>query len=142
MIGQWSTFADMGCLDIESEIFMDPEAGVNLAYKYPIHFEKLDLIVLKTQIQTAANMFKKLQVSSVHDVFKQFVALPEAFDQLLKLSHIFITFPFSSASTERFFSALKRVNNCVRGTMNTERLSNLLVICSDATDIRIRKHPH
>ena len=44
MIGQWSTFADMGCLDIESEIFMDPEAGVNLASKYPIHFEKLDLI--------------------------------------------------------------------------------------------------
>ena len=142
MIGQSSTFADMGCLDIESEIFMYPEARVNLASKYPIHFEKLDLIVLKTQIQTTANMFKKLQVSSVHDVIKQFIALPEAFDQLLKLSHIFITFPVSSASTERFFSALKRVNNCVRGTMNTERLSNLLVICSDATDIRIRKHPH
>ena len=48
MIGQSSTFADMGCLDIESEIFMYPEARVNLASKYPIHFEKLDLIVLKT----------------------------------------------------------------------------------------------
>ena len=136
MIGQSSTFADMGCLDIESEIFMDPEAGVNLASKYPIHFEKLDLIVLKTQIQTTANMFKKLQVSSVHDVIKQFIALPEAFDQLLKLSHIFITFPFSSASTERFFSALKRVNNCVRGTMNTERLSNLLVICTESSFVK------
>ena len=86
MIGQWSTFADMGCLDTESEIFMDPEAGVNLASKYPIHFEKLDLIVLKTQIQTAANMFKKLQASSVQEVIKQFIALPEAFDQLLKLT--------------------------------------------------------
>ena len=81
-------------------------------------------------------MFKKLQVSSVHDVIKQFIALPEAFDQLLKLSHIFITFPFSSASTERFFSALKRVNNCVRGTMNTERLSNLLVICTESSFVK------
>ena len=81
-------------------------------------------------------MFKKLQVSSVHDVIKQFIALPEAFDQLLKLSQIFITFPVSSASTERFFSALKRVNNCVRGTMNTERLSNLLVICTESSFVK------
>ena len=74
MIGQWSTFADMGCLDTESETFIDPEAGVNLAPKYPINFEELDLIVLKTQIQTAANTFNKLQASSVHGVIKQFIA--------------------------------------------------------------------
>ena len=37
-------------------------------------------------------------------------------------------FPVSSESTERLF--LGAVNNCVRGTMNTERHSNL-VVCTE-----------
>ena len=70
----------MGGLGAESGIFMDPQAGVNLAPKYPIHVEKLELIVLNTQIQTAINIFNKLHVSSVNGIIKQFIALSESFD--------------------------------------------------------------
>ena len=81
-------------------------------------------------------MFQRIKVKSVHDIVKQLIALPQAFDQLLKLLQISITFPVSSASTERFFSALKRVKSYIRGTMGGARLSNLLLISSETAFIK------
>jgi len=64
------------------------------------------------------------------------MVLPAAFDQLLQLIHIAITLPVTSASTERFFSALKRVKTYMSGTMGGKRLSNLLVICTETNCVK------
>jgi hypothetical protein len=41
---------------------------------------------------------------------------------------VLITMPVSSASSERSFSAMRRVKNCLRATMGDERLSNLSLL--------------
>ena len=40
---------------------------------------------------------------------------------------VLITMPVSSASSERSFSAMRRVKNCLRATMSDERLSKSLL---------------
>ena len=75
-------------------------------------------------------------LDSIHDIVKNNMVLPAAFDQLLQLIHIAITLPVTSASTERFFSALKRVKTYMRNTMGGKRLSNLLVICTETNCVK------
>ena len=41
---------------------------------------------------------------------------------------VLITMPVSSASSERSFSVMRRVKNCLRATMGDERLSNLSLL--------------
>ena len=41
---------------------------------------------------------------------------------------VLITMPVSSASSERSFSAMRRVKNCLKATMGDERLSNLSLL--------------
>jgi hypothetical protein len=41
---------------------------------------------------------------------------------------VLITMLVSSASSERSFSAMRRVKNCLRATMGDERLSNLSLL--------------
>ena len=64
------------------------------------------------------------------------MALPDAFDKLLQLIRIAVTLPVTSASTERFFSALKRVKTYMRETMGGDRLSDLLVICTETACVK------
>jgi hypothetical protein len=41
---------------------------------------------------------------------------------------VLITMPVSSASSERSFSAMRHVKNCLRATMGDDRLSNLSLL--------------
>ena len=41
---------------------------------------------------------------------------------------VLITIPVSSASSERSFSVMRSVKNCLRATMGDERSSNLLLL--------------
>ena len=72
---------------------MNAEEGIKLASNYPNHFQDMDLINLKSQMKTAANLIQRVGVKSIHNVVKQLTALPEAFDQLLKLLKSAITYP-------------------------------------------------
>ena len=65
-----------------------------------------------------------------------YVVLSAAFDQLHQLIHIAITLQVTSASTEIFFSALKRVKTYMSGTMGGKRFSNLLVICTETNCVK------
>ena len=65
-----------------------------------------------------------------------YVVLSAAFDQLHQLIHIAITLQVTSASTEIFFPALKRVKTYMRGTMGGKRLSNLLVISAETNCVK------
>ena len=139
LVDHCETFSDMNCLDPSSELFLDSEIIGRLAARYPHFFSELEIEVLKSQAQTAKNMVKSdqaEQLGSIHDLIKEIMVLPAAFDQFLHLIRIAITLPVTSASTERFFSALKRVKTYTRGTMGGERLSNLLVICTESECVK------
>ena len=98
-----------------------------------IMFLKFSWIVLEFQSE-------KKVATLIHDIVKNIMVFPAAFDQLLQLIHIAITLPVTSASTERFFPALKRVKTCMRGTMGCKRLSNLLVIYTETNCVKMNIH--
>lgn len=54
--------------------------------------------------------------------------LTDALSEINKLAHLVCTIPFSTASVERSFSALKRIKNYSRNSMHQDRLSNLSII--------------
>lgn len=52
----------------------------------------------------------------------------ETFPNLFKMIQLAITLPVSSATCERSFSAMRRINNYLRSTMSQERFSKLAIL--------------
>ena len=129
-----ATFKDLQVFDPKSELFLDSKLLESLGEKYANFFQEMDVEILKAQGQTAKNLCQNNSsnsLESIHDLVKTIMALPAAFDKLLQLIRTVITLPITSASNERFFSALKRVKTYMRETMGGERLSDLLAICTE-----------
>ena len=53
------------------------------------------------------------------------------FSKVYKLAELILTFPSTTASAERSFSALKRIKTYLRPTQGQVRLSNLAVISTE-----------
>ena len=91
---------------------------------------------------STSGVYKKWQLKSVHatDFAKQVSSIQEVADtirelewnqalaEVTKLLRLILTIPATSASCERLFSSLKRVNNYMRCSQSEERLSNLVFI--------------
>ena len=58
------------------------------------------------------------------------------FSEVNKLLHLYLTVPMTSATAERTFSALRRLNTYLHATMSQQRLNNLMVlhVHKDETD--------
>ncbi|XP_022160654.1 52 kDa repressor of the inhibitor of the protein kinase-like [Myzus persicae] len=52
----------------------------------------------------------------------------DTFPNLFKMIQVAITLPVSSATCERSFSAMRRINNYLRSTMSQERFSKLAIL--------------
>lgn len=52
----------------------------------------------------------------------------DTFPNLFKMIQLAITLPVSSATCERSFSAMRRINNYLRSTMSQERFSNMAIL--------------
>jgi len=52
----------------------------------------------------------------------------DMFPNLYKLLQAALTIPISSASCERSFSVMKRINTWIRSTMTNDRFSNLSIL--------------
>ena len=126
----------LACFEPGSSKFMDFELVSCIASNYSNLFTDSELEALQNQTSTAKRLLETSAVSCVHDIVKILVTLPAAFDQLLKLLTISITLPVSSASSERFFSTLKRVKTYIRATMGGDRLSNLMIISVEAEFVK------
>lgn len=55
-------------------------------------------------------------------------SMEDAFPAVVRLLSLAMTFPVTSATAERSFSALKRIKSYLRSTMLQERLSNLAIL--------------
>ena len=49
------------------------------------------------------------------------------YSEIFKLVQLIVVMPASNASSERYFSVLKRIKNCLRSTMGQERLNHCMV---------------
>ena len=131
---------DLQVLDPKSELFLDSELLESLGKKYSNIYQDMEIEILKCQGLTAKNLCNSTHSeshNSIHDLVKTIMGLPDAFDKLLQLIRIAVTLPVTSASTERFFfSALKRVKTYMRETMGGDRLSDLLVICTETACVK------
>jgi hypothetical protein len=68
--------------------------------------------------RSVCELHECIRSQELHDVF------PETFN----LSKLILTIPATSSSTERLFSALKRVKNYFRNTQGQERMSSLSLL--------------
>jgi hypothetical protein len=82
---------------------------------------------------------------NIFDIRDYFVSLSSAqrvlLSQVSRLLQLLIIMPATNATSERSFSALRRVKNYLRTTMLQQRLNNLLVLhvhkeCTDHLDLR------
>jgi hypothetical protein len=60
--------------------------------------------------------------------FMQDDQLQVAFKEIYKLSDLIMTIPSSTVTVERYFSAMKRIHTCCRGTQTQERLCGLSLL--------------
>ena len=80
------------------------------------------------------NLSQNLQVSKVstiRTVCELFTAVPTAkqmFCEVDKLLRIYLTFPITTATAERSFSTLRRINTYLRSTMSQQRLNNVMLL--------------
>ena len=94
----------------------------SLQRSYSSHF---DFVCLRTELAVlySHNHFRK---NNVHDLHKYMHEgqLHKGFREVNKLI-LFLTIPYSTASVERSFSALKRIKTYLKNAQGQNRLSNL-----------------
>lgn len=88
-----------------------------------------DYISLKNELAVLYHL-PEFAEKSVHELvqFMNTNNLESGFQEIDKLGKLILTLPSSTASAERSFSALKRINNCYRSTQGQERLCGLSLI--------------
>ena len=92
----------------------------------------LDTANLRIQLQTLATNFPSHQDISLGNVVKYFQNLTNRrkslYSEVIKLVKLILVMPASNATSERSFSALRRLKTYLRTTMSQCRLNNLMVL--------------
>lgn len=78
-------------------------------------------------IYNTSEGINKSSISKLWETIKE-CGLDQGFPEILKLCELTLTIPATSASTERSFSALKRIKNFVRNSTGQERLYSLALL--------------
>ena len=107
----------------KSSHFFDTEEVKPLAVQYGI-----DVDLLLPQLAVAKNLLRSKEVCSTEEALEFLVSMEDAFPHVVRLLSLALTFPVTSATAERSFSALKRIKTYLRSTMLQERLSNLAIL--------------
>lgn len=93
------------------------------------HGKNFDMIKLKAELIVVydSDDFKNYSVYELYAYLK-ISGLAIALSEVVKLCSLIITIPVTSATTERSFSALKRIKTFTRSTTKEERLSGLALL--------------
>ena len=87
--------------------------------------------------QLCGNRATKPTIFEIRDYFKSLShAQRQLLHQVCRVLQMILVMPATNATSERSFSALRRVKNYLRGTMGQQRLNNLMVlhVHKDRTD--------
>ena len=91
----------------------------------------IDAPTLQTQLQVlSANVSEK--VTNVHDIIAYLQKLSSAEQRLLSavivVIKLILVLPATNASSERSFSAMRRIKSYLRSTMSQGRLNHIMVL--------------
>lgn len=78
---------------------------------------------LKCEMNVMKNMMKEVNFESIKIHLNE-----EVFPNLFKIMQVAITLPVSSATCERSFSTMRRINTYVRANMTQGRFTNLAIL--------------
>ena len=91
----------------------------------------LDVYQLETQLMTLAVSFPNSDTNVKISDIKKFMKQPgkrELLSEIHEVLKLILVIPATNASSERSFSALKRVKTYMRTTMSQDRLNNLMML--------------
>ena len=100
----------------------------------------LDESLLKSQLQILQAQFseaeKPVRFSSIRDFLSDLSRARSLLSEVVKLVKLILVMPATNATSERSFSALKRVKTFLRSTMTQSRLNHLMLAssCSQGDD--------
>ena len=85
--------------------------------------------VLKTQLQILSTKFDKpVSFSAVKEFLVDLGEARSVLSEVVKLVELILVMPATNATSERSFSALKRVKTYLRASMKQQRLNNLMLL--------------
>ena len=96
-----------------------------------IYNKVINLSQLKLELNLWTGYKESFQLNSLNEIISHFDSKPclhNVFPNIFLLLKIYLSIPVSSAGAERSFSCLNLLKNCLRTTMNQDRLSSLAVI--------------
>lgn len=130
----------------EQFLRLNVEKSVFFINSYPIG--SVNVKSLKAEMQIAnlvmrekkdtENVLINLETSSLKKIIPALIESvnDRTYPNLYKMMCIAFTLPSNSATCERTFSAMRRINNWLRSTMNEERLSDLMVLFSESDIVK------
>ena len=77
---------------------------------------------------TAVKVKKVTNVRTIGDSLNQSTMVKSMLGEVDKLLRAYLTFPATSATAERSFSALRKIKTFLRSSMTQERLNNLFLM--------------
>ncbi|KAF0763464.1 zinc finger MYM-type protein 1-like [Aphis craccivora] len=114
----------------QSEIFVNKYKldFVFLCFQALLNINEIDL---KSELLVPKNCYDQLKnINNPQEHLKRLQSIVEksVFPNLYKMLHLALSVPTSSASCERTFSAMRRINTYIRSTMLPNRFSKLSII--------------
>ena len=106
--------------------FLD-EAGVRLFCQKFARFDMDEELVVQ-QASIARTLLVAMQLERTVECIEYLLPMATTFNELIKYFRLVISFPVTSASCERSFSALKRIKSYLRSTMSDARCSSLSLL--------------
>ena len=112
---------------------------------------------LEAQLQTVSVHFKSHIPVVLDDIHKYLLKIKcdqrPFYSEVIKVLQLILVMPATNASSERSFSAVRRLKNYLRSTMSQQRLNNLMVLhvhddVTDSLDLKkaaqrfIKNHGH
>ena len=126
------------------------KAATSKAYQEEFDFVKgfygsdFDYLQLKTQLGIFAQHFQSSEGVTLTDIFTFFRSCTpgqlDLISQVSKLAKLLLVMPATNATSERSFSALRRIKTYLRATMTQQRLNHLMMLhvhknCTDQLDL-------
>ena len=112
--------------DPKHEKFLDRESLHSFCEKFPRFGVDEELLICQSKV--AINLFRENNFETPEACLEFLLPMSAGFDQVIKYLSMVQTFPVTSASCERSFSALKRIKTYTRSTMGDHRLSALALL--------------
>ena len=124
----FETFKHLESLILLAAKRLDYEESLNFVLNF--YGDDFDEEMLKTQLVAFGHTFPEKNNITFEDILKYFKEEPGTrimFSQIVILIELILVAPASNASSERYFSALKRLKTYMSSTMGQGRLNHLMV---------------